>query len=80
MRSTDVNCLSCGSTDTMRERLRGVDDYEEKARADTAPAHRERWFCRRCDHSFIPTPAPSADRTTSTAPAACLALHISGTT
>jgi uncharacterized Zn finger protein len=54
-----VHCPSCGSADTLRERLRGVDDYDEHERADTAPVEADRWCCLRCDFSFTPYPCPA---------------------
>ena len=58
MKSRDVQCPSCGSADTIRERLRGVDNYEEHARADAEPVKTEKWSCLRCDLSFMPYPCP----------------------
>lgn len=58
MKSHEVHCPSCGSADTIRERLRSVDDDEEHARADAEPVETEKWSCLRCDHSFMPYSCP----------------------
>jgi hypothetical protein len=43
----------------MRQRLLGVDDYEQHERANADPVESESWSCLRCDDVFIPHPCPS---------------------
>jgi hypothetical protein len=54
----EVHCLNCGSADTLRQRLLGVDEDEEHERAESTPVEADRWRCLRCDYSFTPHPCP----------------------
>lgn len=54
----DVLCLSCGSADTLRARLRGVDSVEAIDAAASNPIEEEEWLCLRCTRVFVPCPCP----------------------
>ncbi|MGI5165627.1 hypothetical protein ACQEU3_14825 [Spirillospora sp. CA-253888] len=54
----DVLCPACGSADTMREKLRGIDNYDTHEKADAEPVEADQWNCLRCDEVFYPHPCP----------------------
>ncbi|MGC4885593.1 hypothetical protein [Micromonospora sp. DT227] len=59
MSESEVHCPSCGSADTMRTRLLGVEDEETHEQAAAVPVQDDTWSCLRCDHSFTPFPCPA---------------------
>lgn len=58
MRNPEVHCPSCGSADTMRARLRGINDDAIHDQADAAAVEADEWACLRCDHVFQPHACP----------------------